>query len=140
MNAQTRHAAALLRISLGLVYLSHGLLKLIVFTPAGTAGFFESLGLPYFLAHFTIWFEVLGGLALILGFKSTLVAITLLPILAGSILWVHGANGWGFSNAGGGWEYPAFLMATSLAVALLGNGAFAVESLKPLRSISPASA
>ena len=40
------YAATLLRISLGVLALAHGLLKILVFTPAGTVGFFESLGLP----------------------------------------------------------------------------------------------
>ena len=38
------YAATLLRISLGTLALAHGLLKLLVFTPAGTVGFFASLG------------------------------------------------------------------------------------------------
>ena len=41
----------------------------------------------------------------------------LTPILVGA-LWAHAGNGWVFSNEGGGWEYPLFLIAVSLAVAL----------------------
>ena len=36
----------LLRVTLGLLFLAHVGLKIFVFTPAGTAQFFESLGLP----------------------------------------------------------------------------------------------
>ena len=46
----TPYAATLLRVSLGTLALAHGLLKIFVFTPAGTVGFFASLGLPAFLA------------------------------------------------------------------------------------------
>jgi putative oxidoreductase len=35
-----------LRVTTGLLFLIHGLIKLFVFTPAGTAGYFESIGLP----------------------------------------------------------------------------------------------
>ena len=35
-----------------------------------------------------------------------------IPILAGAT-WVHIGNGWVFSNANGGWEYPVFLIAGS---------------------------
>ena len=35
---------ALLRISLGTMFIAHGLLKVLVFTPAGTVGFFQSVG------------------------------------------------------------------------------------------------
>ena len=42
----TDTAAAVLRISSGVLFLAHGLLKVNVFTVAGTVGYFESLGLP----------------------------------------------------------------------------------------------
>ena len=61
------YAALLLRLTLGTAALSHGLMKVFVFTPAGTAGFFESIGLPGPLAYLVIFAEVAGGLALILG-------------------------------------------------------------------------
>ena len=32
-----------------------------------------------------------------------------------------------FANEGGGWEYPAFLIAASLALSLLGDGAYALK-------------
>jgi hypothetical protein len=61
------YAALLLRVSLGLLFLAHAGLKFFVFTPAGTAKFFDSVGLPPALAYVTIAVEVLGGVALILG-------------------------------------------------------------------------
>ena len=124
MNTQINFAATLLRVALGTMYLAHGLLKLVVFTPAGTAGFFESLGLPAFLGPLTMVLELLGGAALLLGVYSRWVALALIPVLVGSIVFVHGGNGWGFSNEGGGWEYPLFLIVASLVQYLLGNGAF----------------
>ena len=48
------YAALLLRISLSILFFAHAGLKLFVFTPAGTAQFFESLGLPGALAYITI--------------------------------------------------------------------------------------
>ena len=36
-NRNTAHAALLLRLSLGILFLAHGLMKVFVFTPAGTA-------------------------------------------------------------------------------------------------------
>jgi len=47
------------------------------------------------------------------------------PILAGAA-WVHSGNGWVFNAPNGGWEYPAFLIAASLAQALLGDGRYAL--------------
>ncbi len=40
------YAALLLRLSLGALFPAHAGLKLVVFTPAGTAKFFASVGLP----------------------------------------------------------------------------------------------
>ena len=42
------HGAALLRIALGIMWITHALLKIFVFTLPGTAQFFESVGLPGF--------------------------------------------------------------------------------------------
>jgi putative oxidoreductase len=119
------YAALVLRLTLGVMFVAHGLLKVMVFTPAGTAGFFASLGLPGWLAYPTMGAEILGGLLLIAGIQTRLVALALIPILLGS-LWVHSGNGWLFSNEHGGWEYSAFLSMSALVQALLGDGAWAL--------------
>jgi len=119
-------AAFLLRVVMGALFLAHAALKLFVFTPAGTAGFFESLGLPGPLAYVVILAELAGGVALILGVWTRIVSLALLPILLGSIYTPHGAAGFFFSNEGGGWEFPAFWAVALLVQALLGNGAFAL--------------
>ena len=131
-NAQI--GAFVLRVSLGVMFLAHGLLlKVFVFTPAGTAGFFESLGLPGALAYLTIAAETVGGLLLIAGIGTRYVSAALIPVLLGALVLVHGDKGWVFSNAGGGWEYPAFLIAASVAQWFLGDGAYAlkVPGLRP---------
>lgn len=118
--------AFVLRVSLGVMFVAHSvILKLMVFGLPGTAKFFESLGLPGFLAYATFAAEAVGGILLILGVQTRLVALALIPVLLGAA-WVHIGNGWVFSAKGGGWEYPAFLIATSVAVALLGDGAYAL--------------
>ena len=121
------YAAFLLRVSLGILFLAHGALKLFVFTPAGTAGFFAKLGLPPVLAYVVILAEGVGAIALIVGIQTRIVALLLTPILIGAIVTVHGASGWMFANPGGGWEYPAFWAVALMVQALLGDGAFAVR-------------
>ncbi len=121
-----RYAATVLRVALGVMALAHGLLKVIVFTPAGTVGFFESLGLPAFLAYATIGIEVAGGLALIAGVYTRYVALAMVPILIGSVVFSHWQAGWLFSNEGGGWEYPVFWAVALIVQAMLGDGAFAL--------------
>lgn len=121
--------ATVLRVSLGLMYLAHAvLLKVYMFGLPGVAGWFEeALGLPSFLAYVVFALEVTGGVLLVLGIYSRLVALALIPILIGTITHVHGVNGWVFSNEGGGWEYPAFLIVASVAIALIGDGRFALR-------------
>lgn len=121
------YAALVLRLSLGVLFLAHAALKIFVFTPAGTAQYFASLGLPPALAYLTMLGEVGGGAALILGIYTRVVALALTPILIGTIVTVHGANGWLFDNAGGGWEFSAFWAVTLVVQALLGDGAFALK-------------
>ena len=120
-------AATILRVSMGVLFLAHAGLKLFIFPPAGTAGYFASLGLPGPLAYLVIAAELLGGIALILGVYSRWVSLALVPILLGSIYVPHGAAGFFFSNEGGGWEFPAFWTVTLVVQALLGDGAYALK-------------
>lgn len=118
-------AALILRITIGIMFLAHGLTKLLVFTPAGTAQFFASFGLPEFLAYLTIAFEIGGGIFLVFGILVRSISwLTFLQMIV--ISFIHSANGWSFSNAGGGWEYPAFMSLTALSLALIGSGKFTV--------------
>lgn len=120
-------AAAILRVALGVLFLAHAGLKIFVFTPGGTVGFFQSLGFPGPLAYLVIAAELLGGIALILGLWTRWVSLALVPVLLGSIYAPHGAAGFFFSNQGGGWEFPAFWAVAMVVQSLLGDGAFAVK-------------
>ncbi len=121
------YAALLLRLTLGFLFLAHLSLKLFVFTPAGTAKFFGSLGLPSELAYVIMIGEALGGIALILGIWTRVVAVAATPILLGAIFTVHGPAGFWFTNPHGGWEYPAFWTVALVVQALLGDGIYALH-------------
>jgi putative oxidoreductase len=119
------YAALLLRVSLGVMLLAHGLLlKVLTFSVAGTVGYFQSIGYPGFLAYLVILGEIAGGIALILGVWTRAVSLLALPILIGATL-QHVPNGWLFSAAKGGWEFPAFWTVALVVQALLGDGALA---------------
>jgi putative oxidoreductase len=122
------YAALVLRVSLGLMFIAHALLKYAVFTMPGTVKFFESVGLPGPLAYVVVIAELVGGALILLGAWSRWVSAALIPVLLGA-LFVHAGNGWLFTNANGGWEYPAFLVAVAAAQALLGDGKFAISSV-----------
>ena len=128
MNAHSNsdYAAFVLRVLSGGIFIAHGLLKLLVFTIPGTVAYFESLGLPGVFAYLTILAELGGGTALILGVAVRPVSVALIAVLLGAT-WVHSGNGWLFSGAGGGWEFPAFWAAVQAVIAFLGRGAFALR-------------
>jgi putative oxidoreductase len=119
-------AATALRLSLGAMWISHALLKIVVFTLPGTVQFFEAQGLPGALAYLVAGAELAGGIAMVLGIYARQVSLFLAPILLGAA-WVHLPNGWVFNAQGGGWEYPVFLFVASLVAWLLGDGAFALR-------------
>jgi len=113
-------ATGLLRTGLGVMFIAHALLKYFVFTLAGTVQFFESLGLPGFVGYATFAAELVGGVMLIIGFRTRAVAFALVLILLGAT-WVHFGNGWVFTSPNGGWEYPAFLTLAAVVVGLMGD-------------------
>jgi putative oxidoreductase len=115
-------AALLLRTGLGVMFVSHALLKYFVFTLPGSAKFFASLGLPGSLAYVTFGAELIGGAMLIAGVYTRVVSFALVPILVGAT-WAHAGNGWLFTSPNGGWEYPAFLALATIVQGLLGDGA-----------------
>ena len=116
----------LLRVSLGSMWIAHAALKYFVFTLPGTAQFFESVGFPGMLAYPVFAAELLGGAALVMGLYARQTALALVPVMVAAAS-VHTGNGWVFTNAGGGWEYPVFLIAASLALWLTGDGAWALR-------------
>lgn len=116
-----------LRLSLGTMWLTHGLvLKLMTFGIAGLSGWLVSQGLPSAIAWPLVLAEISGGVLILLGIHGRWVSLALLPILIGATT-IHAGNGWVFTNANGGWEYPVFLLAASIAHVLLGDGPFALR-------------
>ena len=131
------YAALLLRVSLGVMFIAHAALKYFVFTLPGTANFFASLGLPGVLGYVTFGAELVGGILLIAGVRTRVVALALVPILLGAT-WAHAGNGWLFTSPNGGWEYPAFWTIALLVQSLLGDGAFALRASSNPRALQRA--
>ncbi|ANM30441.1 hypothetical protein ABI59_13955 [Acidobacteria bacterium Mor1] len=128
-NTRPSSGTTALRAGLGIVFLFHGWMKLFVFTLPGTMGFFESVGFPGFMAIPVTFAELIGGALLLAGIGTRWAALGMVPIMLGATQ-VHWANGFGFNNTGGGWEFPAFLAVASLALFLYGDdGRFSLASL-----------
>jgi putative oxidoreductase len=122
------YGALLLRWSLGIMFVAHALLKWRVYTMPVTVRTFRSIGLPGWFAYVVIAAELGGGGCLVLGIAPSYVALLLIPLIVGTIVTVHGKNGWPFSNTGGGWEFPAFWAVTLVVQFLVGDGPWTLLS------------
>jgi putative oxidoreductase len=129
------YGALLLRLCLAAMFAAHAMLKWRVFGIPEETKFFKSLGLPGWLATVTITIELTGGGCLLLGIFARYVALLLIPLMLGTIVTVHGKNGWVFTNKGGGWEYPAFWAAALFVQFLLGDGPWTLIRSPALRTL-----
>lgn len=75
MDSLNKYIPLVSRILLGLIFVLAGFGKLM--DPAGTAGYIASVGLPGVLVWPTIALELLGGLAIIVGYQTRIVALAL---------------------------------------------------------------
>ncbi|MBA3469573.1 MAG: DoxX family protein [Herpetosiphonaceae bacterium] len=134
---QPQWGIALLRIVTGIIFFVHGWQKLFTFGYEGTTGAFTGMGvpLPEIAAALAIAVELLGGLALILGFMTRLVAVPLAIDMLAALFMVHLSSG--FFAANGGYEFVLLLAAASLALVLTGGGAFALDNLGAVRRVMP---
>ncbi|MBL4850952.1 MAG: DoxX family protein [Gammaproteobacteria bacterium] len=124
-------AALLLRLGLGVMWISHALLKWFVFTIPGFSTWLGTQGIPVFMAYPVFLFELIGGIMILIGFYGRYVSAVLMPVMFVAA-WTHFPNGWLFTNEGGGWEYPIFLLLASTVHILLGDGRFAIRTRQNL--------
>jgi putative oxidoreductase len=119
---------AILRIVTGIVFAVHGYQKFFQMGIPGVTGFFTSLGapLPHISAIVVSTLELVGGIALILGFMTRLIAIPLAIDILTAIILFHSKNGFFVPK---GIEFVMLLMASCIALALAGPGAFAVDGM-----------
>jgi putative oxidoreductase len=119
----------ILRIVIGIVFFTHGYMKLFKMGIGGTVGFFTHLGipLPTVMAWVVCLVEVLGGLALILGILTPFVGAALAIDMLGVIYFAKDVTG-GLMGPKG-YELELTLLAAAVAVALTGPGALALGNL-----------
>ncbi|QUW20447.1 DoxX family protein [Sporosarcina sp. Marseille-Q4063] len=114
MSNRNEIGTLLLRVVLGIVFLAHGASKF-QGGIGNTVGWFESIGIPGFLAYAVGTIEVVGGIALILGIGTRVVSVLLGIIMLGAIFTVNLPAG--FLNG-----YVLDLVLLVLAVHMVLNG------------------
>lgn len=132
MNQQswTKDVAVLVaRVALGVVFVAHGLQKVVTWGLSGTAEAFAGMGVPapQLSAAFAGLVELVGGAALILGIATPVAALLLALDMLGALVLVHVRNGV-FVDAGG-FELVAALGAGALLLAVTGAGRIALDHL-----------
>ncbi len=121
---------AVLRVVIGVVFLVHGYQKLFVMGIGGVTGFFTQIGvpLPQLTALLVSVLEFGGGIALILGLLTPLVAGLLAVDMLAAIFLVHLPNGF-FLGEAPGYEFVLTLFGAALTLALTGPGAYALDAV-----------
>jgi putative oxidoreductase len=121
------YGATLLRLILGVVYIMHAYLALVVFGPSGMIAYQVKSGIPF--PEIATWYLIvahgLGGIFLVLGIFARWAALANVPVMLGAILFVHLKNG--FFAHQNGYEYVLVLLVASLAVAMIGGGALSLR-------------
>ena len=135
---------ALLRVGLGVIFVMHGYLALVVIGPTGIAGYTVLMGYPAVVAPLLAWYLILvhggGGLLVLLGLWTRWAALAQLPIVASALVLHHLRQGFFLTGivvdpaAGraiaGGYEYVLLVVLATVALACLGGGALALDRLR----------
>mgnify|MGYP000126677632 FL=1 len=118
----TPYTWPLVRVTVGLMLVPHGWMKLIGGGLEGTARFMAQIGLEpaYPLAVYIALLELVGGVLLALGLFTRPIAVLVVGFMAVSAYYVHAPNG--FLWIKGGFEYPLFWGFVALAIAVRGGG------------------
>ena len=132
----------IIRVIVGFLMLAHGVDKLSggVAGIAGFGEFLSSAGLPagLLLAWFVTLLELLGGVMLILGLLSRVIAGLMTVELLVAIALVTGANGLISGDQGVGYERDLAYIAGFLVVLLLGPGRPSLDHLLGFEEARPA--
>jgi putative oxidoreductase len=121
------YGATLLRVILGIVYIMHAYLALVINGPAGMIAYNVKAGIP--LPEVATWYLILahglGGILLVLGIYTRWAALANVPVMLGAIVFVHLKNGfWAHQQ---GYEYVLVLLVATVATAMIGGGALSLR-------------
>ncbi|MEH7226586.1 DoxX family protein [Bacillus sp. JJ1566] len=117
-----------IRVVLGIIFFIHGLDKFRGGVE-NTAGWFESIGIPGFVAYGVAVVELVGGIMLVLGLFSRIVSILFGIVMVGAIVKVKLAIGFFGNGQMAGYELDLAFLAMAVMLAITGSKAFALDQL-----------
>jgi putative oxidoreductase len=116
-------ALLVVRVVAGIIFVAHGSQK--VFGAFGGPGLSGTVGMLGPIGYLVAIAEFFGGLGLIVGFLSRFSAASLIGVMIGAVVLVHGQHGF-FLGQPPGYEFNLALIGLLLPVLLAGPGAFAL--------------
>ena len=132
---------AVLRVTLGVIFVMHGYLGLVLIGPSGVAGYTTRMGYPAALGFALAWYLIVahsvGGILLVLGLFTRWAAAAQLPIMASAFFLHHLRQGFFLTGIvvdpargvaiAGGYEYVLLVLAATVTLVLAGGGALALD-------------
>ncbi|MFC0561212.1 DoxX family protein [Halalkalibacter alkalisediminis] len=128
MNKKVEVGTLILRLTLGISFFVHGLVKF----QGGIeniVGWFDSIGIPGVLAYAVALIEMVGGIALIIGLGTRIVSILLSIIMIGAIFTVKLAAGFLGDDQLAGYELDLAFLAMAVFLTMNGSKMLAVDHL-----------
>ncbi|MEY2194708.1 DoxX family protein [Neobacillus sp. BF23-41] len=128
MLVKNEIGALILRVTLGALFLIHGIVKF----QGGIeniVGWFESIGLPGFMAYGVALVEIVGGVALIIGLATRLVSTLFGLLMIGAILKVKLSVGLLGNGQMAGYELDLAFLAMAVYLAINGSKLLSVSDL-----------
>jgi len=123
------YGALVLRLVLGVIYIAHAYLALVMIGPAKFIEELRAMHIP--LPEIGAWYVIvahgLGGILLILGLMVRWAALANIPIMAGALWFAHLQQGFFIVGNRFGYEYVLVVLGATVAQALLGPGAFTLK-------------
>jgi putative oxidoreductase len=132
---------AVLRVTLGAIFVMHGYLGLAGIGPAGIAGYTTRMGYPAALGPALAWYLIVahgvGGLLLVLGLWTRWAALAQVPIMASALFLHHLRQGFFLKGVivdaakgvaiAAGYEYVLLVLAGTITLVLAGGGRLALD-------------
>jgi putative oxidoreductase len=128
MSNKFEASTLILRVMLGITFFVHGFVKF----QGGIeniVGWFDSIGLPGFLAYGVASVEMIGGAALVLGLGSRIVSALLALLMIGATVKVKLAGGFLGNGQMAGYELDLALLAMAVFIAINGSKMFALDQI-----------
>ncbi|MFJ7952885.1 DoxX family protein [Lysinibacillus sp. NPDC096418] len=119
--------STILRVVLGLIFAAHGLQKF-QGGISNIAGYFDSIGIPGFMAYLVAIIELIGGIAIILGFATRLVGALLTIVMVVAIFTAKLSVGFIGADGLAGYEFDLALGAIALYFALSGASDYSLDA------------